>query len=228
MDGNEWESYCQKLLHMHYKDYQEVPSRFGGDLGIEGFTCSGFTFQCYCPDEDPSGKDLYELQRDKITRDIAKLIRNASKITELGAGIIKEWHFLTPIYNSKDLLSHCRLKESDVIVPANKRAASIGFTGADVLYRWWEEFPQRVSNRKYRRSGIFSFELVSGNPTVLENRTGVASACTETLHVWTKGSPGTRWKQITLRAQVVYRMYAVSTAEAYCLAILSTGDVGGT
>lgn len=114
MDGNAWQSYCQKLLHMRYEDYQEVPSRFGGDLGVEGFTCSGLTFQCYCPDEDPSGKGLYELQRDKVTRDIGKLIRNASKITELGAGIIKEWHFLTPIYNSKDLLSHCRLKEYDV------------------------------------------------------------------------------------------------------------------
>jgi hypothetical protein len=67
MDGNDWESYCQKLLRMHHKDYQEVPSRFGGDLGVEGFTCSGFTFQCYCPDEDPSGKE-HEFQGIQILK----------------------------------------------------------------------------------------------------------------------------------------------------------------
>lgn len=115
MDGNAWEEYCQKLLRIRYQtDYQEVPAQFGGDLGIEGFTCSGLVFQCYCPDEDPSGKDLYEDQRDKITRDIAKLIKNAAKISQLGVETIWEWHFLTPHYNSRDLLSHCRTKEIEV------------------------------------------------------------------------------------------------------------------
>lgn len=95
-------------------EYQEVPAQFGGDLGIEGFTCSGLVFQCYCPDEDPSGRDLYESQRDKITKDINKLLKNAQQISELGAGIIKEWHFLTPRYNSRYLVSHCRIKEKEV------------------------------------------------------------------------------------------------------------------
>lgn len=115
MDGDEWEKYCQKLLQLRYDDYQEVPAQFGGDYGIEGFTRSGLVFQCYCPDEDPSGKDLYEKQRDKITTDIKKLIKNATAISELGAGIIREWHFLTPHYNNRDLLSHCRTKESEVL-----------------------------------------------------------------------------------------------------------------
>jgi hypothetical protein len=114
MDGNTWESYCHKLLRLRYMDYQEVPAQFGGDLGIEGFTCSGLLFQCYCPDENPSGKDLYNCQRNKITRDIGKLIKNAVQIAQLGAGTIKEWDFLTPSYNSRDLLSHCRVKESEV------------------------------------------------------------------------------------------------------------------
>ena len=114
MDGNMWEDYCQKLLRLHYDDYQEVPAQFGGDYGIEGFTRSGIVFQCYCPDEDPSGKDLYEKQRDKITTDIKKLVKNASAISALGAGSIMEWHFLTPCYNSRYLLSHCRSKESEV------------------------------------------------------------------------------------------------------------------
>jgi len=127
MDGNSWEEYCQKLLRMRYADYQEVPAQFGGDLGIEGFTLSGIVFQCYCPDEDPSGKDLYEYQRDKITKDITKLIKNSHKISALGAGTIREWHFLTPRYNSRHLLDHCRKKESEV---RNKNLPTIdtGFT----------------------------------------------------------------------------------------------------
>jgi hypothetical protein len=114
MEGDEWEKYCQKLLRMRYTDYQQVPARFGGDYGIEGFTYSGITFQCYCPDEDPSGIDLYNKQRDKITRDIKKLVKNAPAISSLGAGTIQEWHFLTPVFNHHQLLSHCRLKESEV------------------------------------------------------------------------------------------------------------------
>lgn len=114
MDGNMWEDYCQKLLRLRYDDYQEVPAQFGGDYGIEGFTRSGTVFQCYCPDDDPSGRDLYEKQRDKITKDIKKFVKNVIEISALGAGTIKEWHFLTPDYNNRDLLSHCRSKESEV------------------------------------------------------------------------------------------------------------------
>ena len=114
MNGDGWEDYCQKLLRLRYEDYQEVPAQFGGDYGIEGFTRSGLVFQCYCPDEDPSGKDLYDKQRDKITRDIKKLVKNASEISKLGAGTIMEWHFLTPHYNNHELLSHCRSKEEEV------------------------------------------------------------------------------------------------------------------
>ena len=114
MDGDMWEEYCQKILRLRYEDYQEVPAQFGGDYGIEGFTRSGIVFQCYCPDEDPSGRDLYEKQRDKITSDIKKLVKNASAISALGAGTIRAWHFLTPRYNSRHLVSHCRTKESEV------------------------------------------------------------------------------------------------------------------
>jgi hypothetical protein len=115
MDGNSWQAYCRKLLRIRYQDYQDVPAQFGGDLGIDGLTLSGLVFQCYCPEEDPTGIELYNYQRDKITKDIAKLIKNAGKISALGVGIIQEWHFLTPRYNNRDLLSHCRSKEREVI-----------------------------------------------------------------------------------------------------------------
>lgn len=115
VDGKEWEAYCQKLFRLRYRDsYQEVPAKYGGDFGVEGFTTDGLLFQCYCPDDEPSGRDLYEAQRDKITRDIEKLKKNYKEIVKLGSGTIQTWHFVTPKYDSKDLLSHCRKKEKEI------------------------------------------------------------------------------------------------------------------
>lgn len=115
MDGNKWENHCQLLLRMHYEhDYQEVQDRVNGDLGIEGYTFSGKVFQCYCSDITPSGKELYEFQRDKITKDIKKLIKNAKKIKKLTKVNIKEWHFISPYYEDKELHKHARKKEKEV------------------------------------------------------------------------------------------------------------------
>jgi len=37
MCGSEWDEYCHRLLSLKYSNYyQRVPSKFGGDLGIEG------------------------------------------------------------------------------------------------------------------------------------------------------------------------------------------------
>ena len=61
MCGTDWDEYCHKLLALKYSYYQQVPSQFGGDLGIEGFVkTSGIVFQCYCPDGEPSSTELYE------------------------------------------------------------------------------------------------------------------------------------------------------------------------
>lgn len=117
LSGKDWEDICNKLFHLRYKDnYQEVPPKYGGDNGIEGFTFDGDLFQCYCPEsEDFSSKSLYDLQRDKITKDIGKLIKNIQEIRKLNKNtIIKNWHFVTPKYDSKNLVEHCRKKEQEV------------------------------------------------------------------------------------------------------------------
>jgi hypothetical protein len=115
VDGDQWEEYCQKLFRLRYRDtYQQVPAQFGGDLGIEGFTSDGELFQCHCPDDELTGKNLYESQRNKMTEDIGKLKRNASKIAALGVPAIKKWCFVVPKYDSKDLILHCRAKEAEV------------------------------------------------------------------------------------------------------------------
>lgn len=118
LSGQDWEEICNKLFHLRYKDnYQEVPARYGGDYGIEGFTFDGDLFQCYSPqDEEFSSKTLYELQRDKITKDINKLILNILEIKRLNKKtLIKNWHFVTPNYDSKTLVEHCRKKDEEVI-----------------------------------------------------------------------------------------------------------------
>ena len=76
-DGDSWEKFCQVCFKLKYEvdGYQEIPA-WQGDFGIEGFTRTGTLFQCYCPDEDYSGDELYEKQRDKITEDLNKLIKN--------------------------------------------------------------------------------------------------------------------------------------------------------
>lgn len=117
LSGQDWEDVCNKLFHARYKDnYQEVPARYDGDYGVEGFTFDGQLFQCYSPkDEEFSSKSLYELQRDKITKDINKLIQNIGAIRKLNKSApIKHWYFVTPAYDSKNLVEHCRKKEEEV------------------------------------------------------------------------------------------------------------------
>jgi hypothetical protein len=117
-DGPRWEKYCQRLLKLKYGDdgYQEVPARYGGDLGIEGYTQTGIVFQCYCPDGNPSSQELYEKQRNKITADTGKLKKYENELTKLLGDIkIRWWHFLTPSYDSRHLLSHCNQRTSKVL-----------------------------------------------------------------------------------------------------------------
>lgn len=117
LSGQDWEDICNKLFHARYNNnYQEVPARYGGDYGIEGFTFDGDLFQCYSPtDEEFSSNSLYELQRNKITTDINKLIQNINSIRLLNKNsMIKNWYFVTPTYDSKKLLEHCRKKEKEI------------------------------------------------------------------------------------------------------------------
>lgn len=115
-EREKWEKFCQCCLKIRYRDdgYQSVPSAYGGDLGIEGFTRSGLVFQCYCPDEDYEFEKLFEHHRDKITKDLKKLITYETQITKLLNGIkIKKWIYLTPIYRNRKILDHCNNKANE-------------------------------------------------------------------------------------------------------------------
>lgn len=111
-DGNSWERFCQVCLKLKFENegYQELPA-WKGDFGIEGFTRKGKVFQCYCPDEEYDTQTLYEKQRDKITTDLGKLIKNKLELKKyLNGVLIQKWIFLTPMYKNKELVKHCQVK----------------------------------------------------------------------------------------------------------------------
>lgn len=87
-----------------------------GDYGVEGFTLSnGIAFQCYCPEGNYSNSELYEKQRDKITKDLGKLKTYKKEIAARIGGLkIQEWHFVTPVISKNDLHVHVRNKEVEV------------------------------------------------------------------------------------------------------------------
>lgn len=117
VDGDQWEDYSHRVLRIKYKseDYIKVPAKFGGDFGIESFTKSGKAFQCFCPDGEPNSTELYKKQRNKVTTDIRKLIKNEQELVKLlGATKIDRWYLVTPKYENKELIAHCQKKAAEV------------------------------------------------------------------------------------------------------------------
>lgn len=115
--GDDWEDHIHMLLSRHYPvgDYQRVPSRHGGDFGIDGFSRDGKAYQCYAPEKFLGEKDLYERQRDKITDDLTKFCANSKALREmLGKLQIGRWLLVVPDHGSAQLLKHAASKTVDV------------------------------------------------------------------------------------------------------------------
>lgn len=117
MDGRSWEEICQLVFKKLYRqfDYQEMPAS-PGDYGIEGFVKDyGIAIQCYCPEKMYTQDELYDKQRDKITRDLAKLNTYKDELKKrLGDCKIKKWIFLCPEINRNELLSHVVKKQAEM------------------------------------------------------------------------------------------------------------------
>lgn len=114
-DGNKWEAICQVCFkHKYEKDsYQEIKAS-PGDHGIEGFTRSGDAFQCYCPEKEYTQEELHKNIRDKITKDLNKLLKNKDKIkSKLNGTKIKRWIFVTPNYEKNQIIDHCAKKSQE-------------------------------------------------------------------------------------------------------------------
>lgn len=119
LDGDAWEKLCDSCYRMRYQEqnYQKVQAILGGDGGIEGFTKTGIVYQCYCPEREYNDDELYEHLRDKMTKDIAKLVKEkyAERLKSLGIYNIVEWHFVIPEYKDPRILQHAENKRKEVI-----------------------------------------------------------------------------------------------------------------
>lgn len=117
--GLKWEDICNSCYRIRYQEqgYQEIPASYKGDGGIEGFTKTGIVYQCYCPEKNYSDDDLYTHMRTKMTNDIAKFINKeyACVLKKLGIKIVKEWHFVVPMYKDKRILEHAAKKTKEVL-----------------------------------------------------------------------------------------------------------------
>lgn len=116
--GEEWEIFIQRLLKRHHghTNYQEVPAKHGGDLGLEGFSTNGYAYQCYAAQGYRDTNSLYEAQRNKITADINKFINNKSDLIKLFGNIsICRWCLVVPQHESKKLVEHATKKTTEVL-----------------------------------------------------------------------------------------------------------------
>ncbi len=141
-NGDTWEDFCQLCFKLKFENegYQEMPA-WQGDLGIEGFTRTGILFQCYCPDTDYNPDKLYEVQRNKITTDLGKLITYEKELKSYLKTIkVTKWIFVTPEYKKKDLVKHCQDKADEY----RKITSSIIATDFDVLVQDIEFFSEQI------------------------------------------------------------------------------------
>lgn len=151
LDGNTWEDLCDKCYRLKYQDYgyQYVPAQYRGDFGIEGYTSTGIVYQCYYPEKEYSDNELYECQRDKVTRDIKKLLKNGENLKSIGVNKVKEWHFVIPEYKDKRLLQHCEDKRREVL--KEKKVKKLDYIDDDfkILVKVEKDFSQELHKILY-------------------------------------------------------------------------------
>lgn len=120
-DGNDWEEYCMLLLNKRYSmqlphTFQRVPAQHKGDLGLEAYSHGGVAYQCYAVKEPSDTRTRYEKQRDKLTVDLGKLVEKQTQILSMvGSTVIEKYVFMVPLFNSRFLLDHARVKEKEII-----------------------------------------------------------------------------------------------------------------
>lgn len=117
--GEDWQNWANRLLTVRYGpvDYQRIPDKDKGDAGIEGFAISqGHAFQAYGCEEPISTAERLEKQRDKMTRDIGKFIKNQSLLGKIFGTIkITRWALFVPYCDSKQVVLHASKKTTEVV-----------------------------------------------------------------------------------------------------------------
>jgi hypothetical protein len=149
MTGNAWEKLCVQCYRIRFQseNYTAIPDAQGGDAGIEGFTKNGIVHQCYCPERTYSDNDLYNHQRDKLTDDIEKLMKNADRLQEIGVPPVVEWHFNIPEYKDSRILIHAGTKRQEVLKAKSEKPSDFTHVadGFQIVIKTAEDLTPEIS-----------------------------------------------------------------------------------
>src|SRR5258708_3140204 len=157
-DPTDWEQHIQKVLKLRYAQpvgsYQHIPADIRGDCGLEGFAVDGTAYQCYACQNWTDFSVLLDHQKNKMTVDIGKLLKNeAELLTILGDIRIGIWNFVLPFWNDKELLKHARKKQMEVRCKSPKHVnANFRFTvitGGDFL----------IEKQMLAKQGLYRFDV---------------------------------------------------------------------
>lgn len=117
-DPKSWENYFKDILRRFYgpSNMKDIPDSYGGDFGIECYSFSGHTFQCYLPEQSSDKEKLTKAQKNKIRNDIHKLtVKNTKEFTKLFEGMkVSRWILATPEYCDSDIALYCSAKSVKV------------------------------------------------------------------------------------------------------------------
>ncbi|MGB2841798.1 MAG: hypothetical protein WBC40_04890 [Halobacteriota archaeon] len=82
---------------------------------MEGFARDGSVYQCYAAEEPISTGDLYDKQRNKITKCLNTFKDNKDRLIKIfGPTKISRWVLVVPRWESKDLLKHAEKKAEEI------------------------------------------------------------------------------------------------------------------
>jgi len=163
MTPDEWEGYCHSLCRLRHGEanYQQVPDRDRGDLGIEGFALDGScaVYQFYVTDAlDTAGRFL--AQQRKITRDLGKLKKNDQALLATVGFRIKRWILVVPSYDSKRIVDHATTKAQEV---ANLGLSCVDPEDFRVLVQ--DDSAFAIEREKLLSAGVTSAAIQTPEPT---------------------------------------------------------------
>jgi hypothetical protein len=117
-------------------------------------------------------------------------------------------------------------------IPGNQRAATVRLRGAVALLDWWTVATEPEAGPPHRRrSCVASVQLdATGAPIVSANRNAELALVDEDLRLNARLPLG-KWHTLVVATRVLYRLYASTPYDAYCLALIQlptlTVNAGG-
>ena len=215
-------------------------SEHRGSAAMEEWFCNEFAFELLLPEGSGAqitaevsrclspAEMLYVIERRQrqfntgIETTLRRLTHNGGLPADMLITILrKASHIKTKQDPAVRVISNFPRPAERWFLPPNRRAASIGLRGADALFEWWNSFPHRRPTKDYkRRSGVFCLDEVNGDFVVYENERMPRGCCWETIFVKTRLSPESSWKELDVNVPVIYRLYAMNTAQAFCAALI--------